>query len=90
MNGIGAWTAAVRADLGLDPGPLETEAIRIVLDVTGDVAHGVNRPAAPITAYMLGVAVGRGLALPDAAERIRALAAHWAEGAGSEEPATGP
>jgi hypothetical protein len=90
MNGMGAWTAAVRADLGLDPGPLETEAIRIVLDLTGDVAHGVNRPAAPITAYLAGVAVGRGLALPEASERIRALAARWAESTDSEEPATGP
>jgi hypothetical protein len=48
-----------------------------VLDVARDVAHEVNRPAAPLTAYLLGMAVGRGLSLPEAADRIRALAAGW-------------
>jgi len=48
-----------------------------VLDLTRDVAHGVARPAAPLTAYLVGVAVGRGLALPDAAGRVAALAASW-------------
>ena len=86
MNGMGAWTTAVRADLGLDPGPLDTEAIRIVLDLTGEVARGVNRPASPVTAYLVGVAVGRGLALPDASERVRALAARWGE---NKDPASG-
>jgi hypothetical protein len=45
----------------------------------------VARPAAPLTAYLVGVAVGRGLALPDAAGRISALAAGW--GGKSEEGA---
>jgi len=39
----------------------------------------VNRPAAPLTAYLLGVAVGRGLSLPEAADRVRALAVGWPE-----------
>ena len=77
------WTAAVCADLGLDASAAD---LRAVLDLTRDVAHGVARPAAPLTAYLLGVAVGRGQALPDAAARISALAAAWdepdAEGAG--------
>jgi hypothetical protein len=53
----------------------------------------VARPAAPLTAYLVGVAVGRGLALPDAAGRISALAASWTrepqEAADSKEPAAG-
>ena len=48
-----------------------------MLDLTRDVAHGVARPAAPLTAYLVGMAVGRGLALPDAAKRIAVLAAGW-------------
>jgi hypothetical protein len=55
-----------------------------VLDLTRDVAHGVARPAAPLTAYLVGMAVGRGLPLPDAASRISALAAGWS-GPGEEE-----
>jgi hypothetical protein len=85
MSTLEQWTAAVCADLGLDPAAADTMT---VLDLARDVAHGVARPAAPLTAYLVGVAVGRGLALPDAAERISALAASWTrEIADSEEPA---
>jgi Domain of unknown function (DUF6457) len=83
MNTLQEWTAAVCADLGLDPAAVDSSA---VLDLARDVAHGVARPAAPLTAYLVGVAVGRGLTLPDATARVSALAAGWggAEGAGSE------
>jgi len=74
MNTLEEWTAAVCADLGLDPARVD---ITIVLDLARDVAHGVARPAAPLTAYLLGVAVGQGTTLPDAAGRISALAASW-------------
>jgi Domain of unknown function (DUF6457) len=44
-----------------------------VLDLTRDAAHGVSRPAAPLTAFLLGVAVGSG-ADPEAAQtRIASL-----------------
>ncbi len=74
MSTMEEWTTAVCADLGLDASSAD---LRAVLDLTRDVAHGVARPAAPLTAYLVGVAVGRGLALPDAAKRISALAAGW-------------
>src|SRR6266571_3762462 len=64
MSTMDQWTAAVCADLGLDASAAD---LRAVLDLTRDVAHGVARPAAPFTAYLVGVAVGRGLTLPDAA-----------------------
>ena len=74
MSTMDQWTAAVCADLGLDASAAD---LRAVLDLTRDVAHGVARPAAPLTAYLVGVAVGRGLTLPDAAGRVTALAARW-------------
>ena len=80
MSTMDQWTMAVCADLGLDP---EAADLRAVLDLTRDVAHGVARAAAPLTAYLVGVAVGRGLALPDAAARVSALATGW----GGAEPA---
>jgi Domain of unknown function (DUF6457) len=86
MSTLEEWTAAVRAGLGLDPGPLSTADTKTVLDLARDVAHAVDRPAAPLTAYLLGVSVGRGRPLPDASARVRALAAAWA---GSTEPADG-
>ena len=79
MSTLEEWTVAVRAELGLDPGPLSTSETRIVLDLGRDVAHAVDRVATPLTAYLLGMAVGRGLSLPDASDRVRALVAGWAE-----------
>jgi Domain of unknown function (DUF6457) len=87
MSTLEEWTAAVRTGLGLDPGPLGTADSKTVLDLARDVAHAVDRPAAPLTAYLLGVAVGGGRPLPDAAAGVRALAAAWA---GRAEPAAGP
>jgi Domain of unknown function (DUF6457) len=83
MSTLEEWTAAAGAELGLGPGSLSTAETKAVLDAARDVAHGVARPAAPLTAYLLGVAVGRGLGLPEAADRVRALAARWPE---STEP----
>ena len=79
MSTLEQWTAAAGVGLGLEPGPLSTAEVKTVLDVARDVAHAVDRPAAPLTAYLLGVAVGRGLSLPEAADRVRALAVGWRE-----------
>jgi hypothetical protein len=87
MNTLEEWTAAVGADLGLEPAPLSTAEIRTVLDLARDAARAADRTAAPLTAYLVGVAVGRGLTLPGASDRVRALAARWTE---SAEPAAGP
>ena len=67
------WIDAVRLDLGTT-GELDVDA---VLDVAKDVAHNVQRPAAPVTTYLLGLAVGSGMPLEDAAAKIRELAAGW-------------
>ncbi len=74
MNELDRWVTAAAAELGLEPADVRTTA---VLDVARDVAHQVLRPAAPVTAYLLGVAVGRGADPADAAERISALALRW-------------
>jgi hypothetical protein len=88
------WAAAVCDELGLDPAALGPAALdpRLVLDLARDVAHGVARPAAPLTAYLLGVAVGQGRPPAESAARIGRLAAQWvqAEGAPAEgRPAGG-
>jgi hypothetical protein len=76
MSTLEDWTAAVCAGLGIDPAAADVTA---VLDLTRDVAHGVARPAAPLTAYLVGVAVGRGVPLADAVSRITAMASDWAQ-----------
>jgi hypothetical protein len=64
-----SWTAAVRTELGLADDP----QVRLVLSVAKDVAHGVLRPGAPVTAYLMGLAVGRGADPADVAARVSAL-----------------
>lgn len=65
------WTATACAELGLDPAEAHTAA---VLDLAREVAHNVLRPGAPVTAYLLGLAVGRGADPGEAAARLTELA----------------
>ena len=65
------WVELVRVELGLDLGA--TPVRDIVLDLARDAAHGVARPAAPLTTFLLGVAVGQGADLTSAAAAITAL-----------------
>ncbi len=44
-----------------------------VLDLARDAAHEVERPAAPLTTFLVGVAVGRGATLEGAASTATAL-----------------
>jgi hypothetical protein len=74
MNTLESWTESACAELGIDPAVLDTRA---VLDVARDAAHQVARPAAPLTAFLLGVAVGQGQPLDGAAEQLSQLAANW-------------
>jgi hypothetical protein len=76
MNTFEEWNRQALEALGLDPGLLDRD---LVLDVARDVAHGVTRPAAPVTTYLLGVAVGRGADPQDAAARLTKLAGEWPE-----------
>ena len=72
MSTLEDWIAAVRAQLDVDP--VDTT---LVLDLARDVAHGVARPAAPLTAYLLGLAVGGGADPRAAAAAVTALANAW-------------
>ncbi len=74
MNVLAEWTALACKELGIDPARVDRDAI---LDLTKEVAHGVARPAAPLTAYLLGLAQGAGTAPEDAIARLTTLAANW-------------
>jgi hypothetical protein len=70
MNALEEWTVAACGALGLDPAG--TAAHRdLVLDLARDVAHGVVRPAAPLSTFLLGLAVGRGADPAQAAAALR-------------------
>lgn len=74
MNELDRWVEAACGELGLTPADVEAKTL---LDVARDVAHRVLRPGAPITAYLMGIAVGRGADPAVAAARISALALAW-------------
>lgn len=68
------WVRSVAAELGIDDLDLDTDRMHILLDLARDAAHAVQRPAAPLTTFLVGVAVGRGQSLGAAAARATALA----------------
>ena len=74
-NPLDSWIETVRDEFGIDA-PVDRT---LVLDMARDVAHGVARPAAPLTAYLMGLAVGAGADPADAAARITRLATARAE-----------
>ncbi|MEU4233086.1 NTP transferase domain-containing protein [Nonomuraea sp. NPDC026600] len=76
MNVLNEWTALACQELGVDPARVDRD---LILELTKEVAHGVARPAAPLTAYLLGLAEGAGTAPADAVARITALARNWGE-----------
>ena len=81
MSTMEDWIAAVRAELDVDPVDMT-----LVLDLARDVAHGVARPAAPLTAYLLGLSVGGGADPRQAADAVTALARSWGS---ADPPASG-
>ena len=57
----------------------------LVLDVARDAAHNVERPAAPITTYLLGYAAAMHEAGPERLERLAAAAVALAEKWGGDD-----
>ncbi len=50
------WVRRLCAALDLDPATVD---VTLLLDVARDAAHGIARPAAPITTFLVGLAAGR-------------------------------
>ena len=78
---LSEWVSAVARELGLEDSYDGRGTVDMVLDLTADVAHGVSRPGAPVTAFLVGIAVGRAedpaVAARDYAQKISKLADAW-------------
>ena len=85
------WVTAVARELGLADALETVSTVDLVLDLTSDVAHGVDRPSAPVTAFLVGVAAGRAddpaVAARDYAGKISKLAGGWNADTERAEPA---
>ena len=88
---LSEWITAVARELGLEQSLDSLGVVDLVLDLTSDVAHGVSRPGAPVTAFLVGVAAGRAddptVAARDFAGKIAKLAEGWGADDERGEPA---
>lgn len=80
------WITAVKDELGIEL-DVDTHAL---LDLARDAAHGVARPAAPLTTFLVGYAAAKAggdgpEAVAEAARKAAALAVRWADEAADEE-----
>lgn len=73
------WITAVKDELGID---LDVDT-GVLLDLARDAAHGVARPAAPLTTFLVGYAAARAggdrEAVAEAVRKAAALATRWAD-----------
>ena len=67
------WLTTLSAELATSDVTMDDNAVRIVLDLARDSAHEVERVAAPLTTFLVGIAVGRGAALSTAAATATSL-----------------
>ncbi|MEV8532174.1 NTP transferase domain-containing protein [Streptomyces sp. NPDC051211] len=90
-NVLDEWITAVKNELGIDL----TVDTKTLLDLARDAAHGVARPAAPLTTFLVGYAAAQAQAagadpadaVARASEQAAALALRWAAETG---PGEGP
>ncbi|MEV6942417.1 NTP transferase domain-containing protein [Streptomyces sp. NPDC051172] len=83
------WISAAKDELGID---LDVDT-GVLLDLARDAAHGVARPAAPLTTFLVGYAAAQAGGGPDAvaeaARRAEALALRWADEADETDKTAG-
>ncbi|MFF4848207.1 NTP transferase domain-containing protein [Streptomyces sp. NPDC001194] len=90
-NVLDQWINAAKTELGIDV-PVDT---KILLDLARDAAHGVARPAAPLTTFLVGYAAARAeaagadpaTAVAEASRKAADLALRWAAEAETEAEA---
>ncbi|MFD4538553.1 NTP transferase domain-containing protein [Streptomyces bauhiniae] len=74
---LNEWITAVKNELGIE---LDVDT-SVLLDAARDVAHGVARPAAPLTTFLIGYAAAQGkgdaASIAEASAKVADLAVRW-------------
>ena len=84
------WLNALAQALQLPEGAPSDHAMRTLLSLARDAAHEVERPAAPLTTFLVGVAVGRGATLDAAAGTATSLLMDYLEPPDRDLTTSGP
>lgn len=76
MQQLSDWADTLRRALEV-PEPVDDRTIELVLSLASVSAHGVIRPAAPVTTFLAGLAMAQqpGLDLEEVTRRVDALLA---------------
>lgn len=61
------YITEMAAVLGVDPNQVPVDSL---LDLAGEVARRAYRPMAPVTGYLIGLAVGAGMSPADAITKV--------------------
>ncbi len=81
-----SWVETLVYEFGLDPQQVPLGAL---LGLAADAAHGVTRPAAPVSAFVAGLVAGQQGGKPEEiAEAISAIRALVADRDGDDDPST--
>ncbi|MEW2412375.1 NTP transferase domain-containing protein [Streptomyces sp. NPDC046866] len=90
-NVLDQWITAAKSELGID---VDVD-VKTLLDLARDAAHGVARPAAPLTTFLVGYAAARAeaagadpaAAVAEASRKAAGLALRWAAEAEADSEA---
>ncbi|MEU9920600.1 NTP transferase domain-containing protein [Streptomyces griseoluteus] len=88
---LNEWITAVKNELGIE---LDVDT-GVLLDAARDVAHGVARPAAPLTTFLIGYAAAQGKgdakSVAEVSAKVADLALRWEaeHGGGGSAPDAG-
>lgn len=85
-SGLENWATRLVAEFGLDD-ELDVD-IALILDLARDAAHGVARPAAPLTTFLVGYAAARAGGTAEDVRRFAAMASRLAGEAASSNAGT--
>jgi hypothetical protein len=74
MADVDTWLADVSGTLDITLDDVLPEAMRTeLLELTGEIAHTVERLAVPLTSYLIGIAVGQGATPQEAMQAVGRL-----------------
>ena len=74
QNSVAQWVELACAEFGVQPADLDLDAVRAL---ARQVTRDVDGACVPLTFFLLGMAVGRGMTQAEATSRVSTLVERW-------------